>query len=137
MDTRGQSCRSLHLRTRFCLWPTGPERSFLWAFWTLNIAQRSTECSVPLRVLRYWGLGVHRCPSRPALGFPGVSQWEGRDPPLVMTIKMTLCVLGTEKEPCQKMEKDGSTVPVSSQAHGGAGWAWELSVFVLTPMLTQ
>lgn len=44
-----------------------------------------------------------------------------KDPPLVMTIKMTLCVLGTEKEPCQKMEKDGSTVPVSSQAHGGAG----------------
>ena len=50
---------------------------------------------------------------------------------------MTLCVSGTEKDVCQKMEKDGSTVPVSSQAQGGAGWAWELSVFVLKPMLTQ
>lgn len=59
-------------------WPRVPLS--LWAFWTLNTAQGSTECSVPLRVLRYWGSGVHRCPSRPTLGFPGVSQWEGRAP---------------------------------------------------------
>ena len=56
---------------------------------------------------------------RACLGFPRVSRWEGKAQPLGMTLKMTLCVLGAEKEPCQQMEKDGPAVPVSPQARGG------------------
>lgn len=34
---------------------------------------------------------------------------------------MTLCVVGIEKETCQKMEKDGSAMTVSSTLVGGRG----------------